>query len=173
MGDCCRARLFKNAGANEKLFQRRRQQHGSNNFLFYQKVRRCWWKRLDCCYFWIVQHHCVTKIGFDVSYGYLCSYSYSAATAIFDKRRINKFINPPPAPVPSKNYSNEGTAAGSNNFVSCWTGFTEEEDADKNGWIATSLCDQDWLRRDLWLHLQLRLQCHSLQQYSTIEVKNK
>ena len=33
---------------------------------------------------WVVQHHCVTKIGFDVSYGYICSYGYSATTAIFD-----------------------------------------------------------------------------------------
>ena len=34
----------------------------------------------------IIQHHCVTKIiGFDVSYGYMCSYGYSATTAIFDK----------------------------------------------------------------------------------------
>ena len=42
---------------------------------------------------WIIRHHCVTKIiGFDVSYGYMCSYGYSATTAIFDKRRINKFI---------------------------------------------------------------------------------
>ena len=81
----------------------------------------------------------MTKIGFDVSYGYMCSYGYSATTAIFDKRRINKFSNLPPVPVPSKNYSNEGTAAGINNFVSCRTGFTEEEDADENGWIAVIL----------------------------------
>ena len=34
----------------------------------------------------IIQHHCVTKmICFDVSYGYVCSYGHSAATAIFDK----------------------------------------------------------------------------------------
>ena len=34
----------------------------------------------------IVQHHCVTKIiGFDVIYGYICRYGYSATTAIFDK----------------------------------------------------------------------------------------
>ena len=34
----------------------------------------------------IIQHHCVTKIiGFDVSYGYVCSYGYSATTAICDK----------------------------------------------------------------------------------------
>ena len=67
---------------------------------------------------WIIRHHCVTKIGFDVSYGYMCSYGYSATTAIFDKRRINKFSNPLPVtvPVPSKTYSNEGTAAGSNTF---------------------------------------------------------
>ena len=32
----------------------------------------------------IVQRHCVTKIGFDVIYGYICSYGYSATTAIFD-----------------------------------------------------------------------------------------
>ena len=35
---------------------------------------------------WIIHHHCVTKIiGFDVSYGYVCSYGYSATTAIFNK----------------------------------------------------------------------------------------
>ena len=34
----------------------------------------------------IVQHHCVTKIiGFDMIYGYICSYGHSATTAIFDK----------------------------------------------------------------------------------------
>ena len=34
---------------------------------------------------WIIHHHCVTKIiGFDVSYGYVCSYGYSATTAICD-----------------------------------------------------------------------------------------
>ena len=33
----------------------------------------------------IVQHHCVTKmICSDVSYGYVCSYGYSATSAIFD-----------------------------------------------------------------------------------------
>ena len=32
----------------------------------------------------IVQRHCVTKIGFGVIYGYICSYGYSATTAIFD-----------------------------------------------------------------------------------------
>ena len=81
---------------------------------------------------WIIQHHCVTKIiGFDVSYGYLCSYGYSPTTAKFDERRINKYIVPPPASVPSKNYSNEGTANGINNCVSCQKVFTEEEDAKK------------------------------------------
>ena len=49
---------------------------------------------------WIIRHHCVTKIGFDVSYGYMCSYGYSATTAIFDKRRINKFSIPLPVTVP-------------------------------------------------------------------------
>ena len=34
----------------------------------------------------IIQYHCVTKIiGFDVIYGYICRYGYSATTAIFDK----------------------------------------------------------------------------------------
>ena len=34
----------------------------------------------------IIQHHCVAKIiGFDVIYGYICRYGYSATTAIFDK----------------------------------------------------------------------------------------
>ena len=58
---------------------------------------------------------------------------------IRQEKKKSKFINPLPVPVPSKNYSNEGTAAGSNNFVSCRTGFTEEEDADENGWIAVIL----------------------------------
>ena len=39
---------------------------------------------------WITRHHCVTKIGFDVSYGYMCSYGYSATTAISDKQEKNK-----------------------------------------------------------------------------------
>ena len=43
-------------------------------------------------------------------------------------------------PVPSNSCSNEGTAAGSNNFfVSCPTVFTEEQDADENGRIAVIL----------------------------------
>ena len=43
-------------------------------------------------------------------------------------------------PVPSNNYSNEGTAVGSNTYFVCFrTVFTEEEDADENGRIAVIL----------------------------------
>jgi len=111
------------------------------------------------CSYGYVQHHCVTKmIGFDMIYGYIGSYGHSATTAIFDKRRINTFIFPPPAPMPSNNYSNEGTAAGSNTFL-----FLAERCSRKKkmsmetvGLLvyldgAPSLCDQDHRRRrDLW-----------------------
>ena len=43
----------------------------------------------------IIQHHCVTKIiGFDVIYGYICRYGYSATTAICDKYRCLPIIIP-------------------------------------------------------------------------------
>ena len=78
------------AGAFQKLFQRRDSSRKQYVFVCFRTVfteeedadENGWTTVILRC----IQHHCVTKIiGFDVSYGYMCSYGYSAITAIFDK----------------------------------------------------------------------------------------
>jgi len=77
----------------------------------------------------------VTKIiNFEVNYGYICSYRYSAKTAIFDKRRINKSLFHRQCRCLPKIIPTQGQQQEAIIFVSCDKVFTEE-DSCENGCI--------------------------------------